>query len=154
MPRRNFYEEIKSDISKINDFIEYYNSEYLQAEEETKIKGNIVDQAKELPSLMAYRFSQLQEIEAVLRYIELLRDQQQSKCWLKYSSGYNRSLQTSEKKYYVMGDKDFISIETWVNDVAFIRNKFLAITKGFDSKNFALSNIIKLKTAGIDDWAF
>lgn len=152
MPRRNFYEDIKKDISVINEFIQYYNNEYLEAQEETKIHGNVVEQAKKLPSQMAYRFAQLQEIEAVLRYIEILRDQQQSKSWIKFSTGYKKTLQSSEKKYYVMGDPDFITMETWVNDIAYIRNKYLAITKGFDSKNFALSNIIKLKTAGIDDW--
>lgn len=149
---RNFYEEIKKDFKKVQEFIDFYNNEYEEASKETIISGNVVEQTKQLPQQMAYRFSQLQEIEAVLHYIEILRDEQVSQQWVKYTEHYKKLLSAGEKKNYVMGEQTVVQFEKLVNEVAFIRNKYIALTKGFDCKNFALSNIIKLKVAGVDDW--
>lgn len=148
----NFFTEIKKDISKIEEFIAYYNNEYEEASKETLISGNVVEQSKQLPHLMTYRFTQLQEIEAVLKYFEILRDEAISKAFQKYSNGSMKLLSATEKKYYIQGDADVIAFENFVNSVAFLRNKFISITKGFDCKNYAMSNIIKLKVAGVEDW--
>ena len=149
---RNFFQEIKSDISVIKDFLEFYNKEYEEAVKETIIGGNVVEQTQMLPQQMTLRFSQLQEIEAVLHHVEILRDEQVAQCWIKYTEHYKKLLTTGEKKNYVMGEQTVIQFEKLVNEIAFLRNKFISLTKGFDCKNFALSNIIKLKVAGVDDW--
>ena len=82
---RNFYDEIKKDFKKIQEFLDFYNKEYEEASKEIIISGNVVEQLKQLPQQNTYRFTQLQEIEAVLRYVEILRDEQISQQWVKYT---------------------------------------------------------------------
>lgn len=150
---RNFFQEIKQDFSKLKEFIDYYNNEYEEAVKETFISGNVVEQTKKLPQQMTYRFTQLQEIEAVLRHVEILRDAVVGEKWKEYTEKKAKLLTAVEKKNYIAQEADVILYEKAVNEVSFIRNKFISLTKGFDSKNFALSNIIKLKVAGVDDWS-
>ena len=45
----------------------------------------------------------------------------------------------------------FNAISELINQVAYTRNQFLGITKGFEIKHFQLTNIIKLRVAGMED---
>ena len=38
-----------------------------------------------------------------------------------------------------------------VNDFALIRNQYLGITKGLDQKQWQITNIVKLRVAGMED---
>ena len=44
-----------------------------------------------------------------------------------------------------------IDYETIINDVSLIRNKFLGVVKGYESKNFMIGHVIRLRTAGMED---
>ena len=65
----NWYKEIKEDATKVNDALEYYNNEYLEAKKELKDNGKHLQQVQlELPSLFEIRYSQLQELEAIIEF--------------------------------------------------------------------------------------
>ena len=42
-------------------------------------------------------------------------------------------------------------MEKIINEFALLRNQWLGIIKGLDIKQWQLSNIIKLRTAGLED---
>ena len=46
---------------------------------------------------------------------------------------------------------EVIDFETIINEVALLRNKWLGIMKGLESKNFMLGHITRLRTAGMED---
>ena len=52
---------------------------------------------------------------------------------------------------YVDGEDEVIDFETIINDVALLRNKWLGVMKGLDSKNFMLGHIVRLRSAGMED---
>jgi hypothetical protein len=52
---------------------------------------------------------------------------------------------------YVDGEQDVVDFEILINDVALLRNQYLGVIKGLDIKQWQLSNIVKLRTAGLDD---
>ena len=41
--------------------------------------------------------------------------------------------------------------ETIINEVALLRNKWLGVMKGVESKNFMLGHVVRLRTAGMED---
>ena len=43
--------------------------------------------------------------------------------------------------------------DTIINEVALLRNKWLGVMKGIDSKQWQLSNLVKLKVAGMEDFS-
>ena len=44
-----------------------------------------------------------------------------------------------------------INMSLLVNEFALLRNKFLGISKGLDTKNWMIGHITRLRCAGLDD---
>jgi len=60
-------------------------------------------------------------------------------------------LTSRDAEKYVDGEAEVIDMETLINEVALLRNKYLAIMKGLDSKNFMLGHVVRLRAAGMED---
>ena len=146
-----WYSKITNDLSNIPKFIEYFNNELTNAKKEVKINGNVEANIKELPGITEHRFYQLQEIEAVLAYLDIQLRQIRRKYFKKYLEGYNRALSSRDAEKYVDGEDEVVTFEILMNDVALLRNRWLAILKGLDQKSFMLGHITKLRTAGMED---
>jgi hypothetical protein len=98
-----------------------------------------------------HRFNQLQEIEAILEYLNIELRRLRSQLFRKYLETYQRALTSRDVEKYVDGEADVIDYEKIINEFALLRNKWLGITKGLDIKQWQLSNIIKLRVAGMED---
>lgn len=147
----NWYTRITADLTQIPNFILYYENELEKARQDVRIYGKIEKNLSDLPGITEYRFSQLQEIEAVLNYLNIQLNKIRRKHFQKYLENYNRSLSSREAEKYVDGEDEVIDYETIINDVALIRNKWLGVMKGLESKNFQLGHITKLRVAGMED---
>ena len=147
----NWYTRISQDISVIPDFITYYENELSQAKSEVKIYGNVEKNIANLPGITEHRFNQLQEIEAVLNYMNIQLRKIRRKHFQKYLEAYNRALTSRDAEKYVDGEQEVIDYETIINEVALLRNKWLGIMKGLDSKNFMLGHVVRLRAAGMED---
>ena len=69
----------------------------------------------------------------------------------KYLENYNRALTSRDAEKYVDGEDEVIDFETIINEVALVRNKWLGLLKGIESKNFMLGHVTRLRTAGMED---
>lgn len=146
----NWYTKVTSDISTLPDFIAYHEQQINTAKAEIKIQGNIEKNIAALPGMTEYRFNQLQEIEAILHFLNIQLRQTRRKHFQKYLENYNRVLTSRDAEKYADGEQEVIDIETIINEVALIRNKFLGIMKGIESKNFMLGHVVRLRTAGME----
>lgn len=147
----NWYSRIVADLAEIPNFILYYENELDKARSDVRIAGKVERNLADLPGITEHRFSQLQEIEAVLNYLNIQLNKIRRKHFQKYLEGYNRALSSREAEKYVDGEDEVIDFETIINEVALVRNKWLAIMKGLESKNFQLGHITRLRVAGMED---
>ena len=147
----SWYTKITSDLTEIPNFISFYENELIKARNDVKIYGKVEKNLADLPGITEYRFSQLQEIEAVLNYLNIQLNKVRRKHFQKYLENYNRALSSREAEKYVDGEDEVIDYETIINDVALVRNKWLGIMKGLESKNFNLGHITRLRVAGMED---
>ena len=147
-----WYYRVERDLSEVPAFIDYYELELDQARQELSLKGKSLEKhAAELPGLVEHRFSQLQEIEAVLEYLNIKLKKQRSEEFKKFLENYNKALSSRDAEKYVDGVQAVVDMTLVVNEVALLRNKFLGISKAFEAKNFMTGHIIKLRCAGLDD---
>ena len=146
-----WYSKVTSSLSNIPDFIAHYEAELEQAKRDCKIGGLVERNIKELPGLTEHRFNQLQEIEAVLNYLNIQLRKIRRKHFQKYLESYARALSSRDAEKYVDGEDEVIDFETIINEVALLRNKFLGVMKGYGSKNFMMGHIVRLRTAGMED---
>ena len=146
-----WYNKIVEDLSVIVDCIEYFENELDEARYECGIKGSLEKASAALPGITEKRFNQLQEIEAVLNYLNIQLRKIRRKHFQKYLEGYARALTSRDAEKYVDGEDEVIEFETLINEVALLRNRFLGILKGMESKNFMLGHIVRLRAAGMED---
>lgn len=146
-----WYNKVVSDMGNIPAFINYYEDELLQAKFECGIKGNLEKNIASLPGITEQRFNQLQEIEAVLQYLNIQLKKIRKKHFQKYLENYARALTSRDAEKYVDGEDEVIDFETIINEVALLRNKWLGLMKGLESKNFMLGHVSRLRTAGMED---
>lgn len=147
----NWYTKISQDLSAIPDFITYYESELVDAKKEVKIYGNVEKNIANLPGVTEHRFNQLQEIEAVLNYLNIRLRQIRRKHFQKYLEAYNRALTSRDAEKYVDGESEVIDFEILINEVALLRNRWLGILKGLEAKQWQMGHIVRLRTAGMED---
>ena len=138
-------------IDLINDAIDDFEKELEEARKECQIKGSLEQAAARLPGLFEYRFSQLQEVEAILEYLNIELRKLRSIHYRKYLESYNRQLSSRDVEKYIDSEDDVVDWTKIVNAFALIRNQYLSITKSMDQKNWQISNIVKLRAAGIED---
>ena len=147
----NWYSKVSKDIAHLPDCIDYYYSELEEAKKEVKIYGNVEKASASLPGIVAHRFNQLQEIEGILEYLNIELRRLKSKTFKKYLENYQRALSSRDVEKYVEGEADVVDMEKIINEFALLRNQWLGIIKGLDIKQWQVSNIIKLRTAGMED---
>ena len=147
----NWYTRITQNLGVIPDFITHYESELISAKNEVKIYGNVEKNIANLPGITEHRFNQLQEVEAVLNYLNIQLRKIRRKHFQKYLEAYNRALTSRDAEKYVDGEDEVIDFETIINEVALLRNKWLGILKGLDAKQWQMGHIVRLRTAGMED---
>ena len=147
----SWYSKVSKDISFLPNCIEHFYKELDSARYEVKIHGNVEKASAHLPGIVEQRFTQLQEIEAVLEYLNMELRRTRSKAFKKYLESYQRALSSRDVEKYVDGEADVVDMEKIINEFALLRNQWLGIVKALDIKQWQLSNIIKLRTAGLED---
>jgi hypothetical protein len=146
-----WYNRVVADLGKIPDFITYYDAELIPARSDVRIAGIVEKNLSGLPGITEHRFNQLQEIEAVLEYLNIQLRKIRRKHFQKYLEGYARALTSRDAEKYVDGEDEVIDFETIINEVALLRNRWLGVMKGLESKNFMLGHVVRLRTAGMED---
>jgi hypothetical protein len=146
-----WYNKVVADLGNIPAFINYYEDELVEAKFDCGVKGNLEKSIASLPGLTEHRFNQLQEIEAVLNYLNIQLRKIRKKHFQKYLENYPRALTSRDAEKYVDGEDEVIDFETIINEVALVRNKWLGLLKGLESKNFMLGHVARLRTAGMED---
>lgn len=146
-----WYSKIVASLGAIPDFIQHYEQELEEARKECRIGGYVERNIKELPGITEHRFNQLQEIEAILNYLNIQLRKIRRKHFQKYLEAYARSLTSRDAEKYVDGEDEVIDFETIINEVALLRNKWLGIMKGLDTKQWQMGHIVRLRTAGMED---
>ena len=146
-----WYSEVSRDITKIPQAIQHFETELQNARVECKLVGNVEKAAAAMPGIVEYRFNQLQEIEAILNYLNIELRKLRSSYFKKYLENYQRALSSRDVEKYVDGEADVVDYEKIINEFALIRNKWLGVLKALDQKQWQITNVVKLRVAGMED---
>lgn len=146
-----WYNRIVADLSVIPDFLAHYEQELDAARRDCRLAGVVERNIKDLPGITETRFNQLQEIEAVLNYLNIQLRKIRRKHFQKYLEAYARALTSRDAEKYVDGEDEVIDFETIINEVALLRNRWLGVMKGLETKQWQMGHIVRLRTAGMED---
>ena len=138
-------------MGEIPSFIDYFENELLDAKADIKIRGRVEKELSDLPGMTEHRFNQLQEIEAILEHLNIQLRKIRQRHYKKYLEAYARALTSRDAEKYAEAEDEVVDMETIINEVALLRNRWLGVMKGIESKNFMLGHVVRLRTAGMED---
>ena len=147
----NWFSIVSQDISKIPDAILHYEAELTSAAQEVKLHGNLEKQSASMPGVVEERFRQLQEVEGILKHLEIQHRRLRTKHYKKYLENYARALSSRDAEKYAEGEDEVCDMEALVNEWALMRNRWLGILKALDQKQWQITNVTKLRVAGMED---
>ena len=146
-----WYSEVSRDVGKIPNAVAFFEAELEEARVECKLSGNLERASASMPGIVEHRFNQLQEIEAILNYLNIELRRLRSSYFKKYLENYQRALSSRDVDRYVGGEADVVDYEKIINEFALLRNKWLGVLKALDQKQWQITNITKLRVAGMED---
>ena len=146
-----WYSEVSRDVGKIPNAVAFFEAELEEARVECKLSGNLERASASMPGIVEHRFNQLQEIEAILNYLNIELRRLRSSYFKKYLENYQRALSSRDVDRYVDGVADVVDYEKIINEFALLRNKWLGVLKALDQKQWQITNITKLRVAGMED---
>jgi hypothetical protein len=147
----SWFNKIRQDIANIVPAIDYFEQQLEEARLECGLKGNVERHSRDMPGIVEYRFNQLQEIEAILEYLNIEMRKIRNKHYRKYLEGYNKALSSRDAEKYADGEDEVIDQQHIINEMALVRNKYMGLIKAIDAKQFQINNIVKLRAAGLED---
>lgn len=146
-----WYNKIVDNLGNLPDAVAFFENELEKTVAESKITGNLEKNAQELSGITSYRFGQLQEIEAILKFLNIKYDKMRSDHYRKYLERYQRDLSDRSIEKYIDGESDIVDMLVLINEISLIRNKYLALMKGLEIKHYQITNITKLRVVGMED---
>ena len=146
-----WYSKVTANMGEIVNAISHFETEIDQAKYECGMKGNLEKQSRDMPGIVEHRFNQLQEVEAILEYLNTEMRKLRSKIFRKYLENYNRALSSRDAEKFVDGEDDVVDLQYVINDFSLVRNKFIGVIKALEAKQFQINNIVKLRAAGLED---
>ena len=87
----------------------------------------------------------------MLNYLNIQLRKIRRKHFQAYLEKYSKALSSRDAEKYADGEQEVIDYECLINEVALMRNQYLGVIKALDAKNWTLSNLVKLRVAGMDD---
>ena len=145
------YSKVVESLENLPKFIEFYDNELKDAKNDVKIQGKVENNIRDLPRITEVRYNQLQEIEAVLNYLNIQLRKLRSKYFKKYTVNYKLAMSSRDAEKWVDGEDEIVDFETVINQVALLRNKWIGVIKGLDNKQWHLGHVVRLRTAGMED---
>jgi hypothetical protein len=131
---------------------DHFEGLYEEARNDLKTSGARIEKlAADLPGLTEYRWGQLQEIEAILSFLETRENKAKAEKMRHYLEHYDRTLSDRTAEKYADAHDEVQTIRIVRQQVAHVRNLFMGILKKFEALNYQLTNITKLRAAGIED---
>ena len=139
------------DYNTLKNLVYSMPESYEEARSELKLSGKLEKYVSQISANFEYRYAQLQEIEAILEYFNIKLKSIKSKKYQQLINTSARALTQSDLRQYIDGDEQVVAVQTIINEIALVRNKFISLSKGFETINYQLSNLTKLYVAGLDD---
>ena len=148
-----WYRKVVKDLGNIAGAIDHFEVELADAKKtDLTLKGRPLERiSAELPGVVEMRYNQLQEIEAILEFLNIKLQRVRTEAFRNYLEHNDRALSSRDAGVYADGDSDVADMATLINEFALLRNKWIGLHKGIEAKSFQINNIVKLRTAGLDD---
>lgn len=149
-----WYDEIAGQgLGRLDDALTHFKNRAQQHQKTLRgmCEGLLERISQRLPGVVEQVWREYQEVEALLKYMESQKRQEQQRHFKRYLENYQRSLSSRDAERYAENESSVVDLENLVMEVALVRNLYQSVMKGFDSLSYQINNITRLRAAGMED---
>lgn len=140
-----------ADLVKAIAATDYYAEQYNEAKEDLNFSRRMEYMSSRLPGLTEHRFAQLQDMEGIIEHLEDREKRAVADKMRYYLEHYQRTVTDRTAREYAAASDEAHNIRMVIREVAAVRNLYLGIMKSFEYMHFQITNLTKLKCAGLED---
>jgi hypothetical protein len=154
----SWYQKIVADPDNLEPLVgamEYFEEQYQDGLNDMNVSGKrLWDMSKKLPGLMAYRYGQYKELEAIGHFLDLKIRKHTKSAMEDIMTHYNRAMSERTAEKWAEADEVVVTFKMLKIEVDLLMRKFEGLTKGIEQMHFQMSNLVKMRDAGIEDALF
>ncbi len=149
-----WYSKVKKDptYNELANAIEYYQNQYDTSRDDLSMKGKRIEEmSKLIPGLVEFRWAQLQDLEAIITWLERVEEKERITKKRAFLENYSRTLSDRVAGEYAAIDADVLLLRELQEEVCLVRNQYLGLHKALEWLHFQIGHIVRLRVAGIED---
>lgn len=137
----------------IVDALKWYEDELEQAFLDTDISGNLVRANQNQPGFVAYYDAMHTDLDAILELVERNLRVEKAKIMKEWLTNppTNLKTNTTELKMLLEAHEDVVTASDIVAEVRYVYKQYGSLLKALDSRGYTLNNIVKLRTANMEE---
>lgn len=117
-----------------------------------RLDGKLLTKANSENSAWLFYYDQKKvELHTLVKFFKMEEDRIRSSLFKKYKENYSLSLTDREINRYIDGEEKFLSINKLKLEVEELYETYQAIVNALTSRNYALTNITKLRIASLEN---
>jgi hypothetical protein len=152
LPKR-WFRKVSADMGLLPDALAYYLAELDDGHKELEIKGNLMRQNMDQAGLVAYYDGMHSDLDGMLWVVERNLKRVRGEVLRDYveNSPTHQKLNVTELKVIMEADTRVMEANELVDEVKYVYKQYGSLMKAFEQRGFDLSNVVKLRLAGMEE---
>lgn len=132
---------------------DFYENLYEEARKDVRVPNgtSLLTLQSKIAGMSEERWAQLQDLEAILQYMEERENVVRMEKVKNFAEHYQRNLSAKEARDYADVADEVQNLRLIRHRVAYVRDLYAGIFTALNVLQFQISNATKLKCAGLDD---
>lgn len=144
--------DLGKDYKNLPDVLEVYTNDLAEAEEKLKITGKKLEIANSENSAWLHYYDQRRvELHTLVKFFKSEEDRVKGTLFKSYKENYSRALGEREINKYIDNEETYIYVHSLLLEVEEIFELYQSVVTAFTSRNYALSNITKIRVASLEN---
>lgn len=143
--------KLGTDFCNLPDILDVYTEELRDANDKLKITGKKLETSNSENSAWLHYYDERKvELHALVKFFNLELDKVKGTLFKSYKENYSRSLTERDISKYIMQEPAVLDISALLIEVEEVYEQFASVVNAFTSRNYALTNITKLRVASME----
>ncbi len=144
--------DLGANYINLPNMLETYEEKLKDAAEQLKITGKKLEMSNSENSAWLHFYDQRRiELHTLVKYFNAEEDRIKSTLFKSYKENYSRAIGEREINRYIDNEDAYIFVHSLLLEVEEVYEMFQSVVNSFTSRNYALSNITKIRVASLEN---
>lgn len=144
--------ELGEKYCNLPTMLEAYDNELAKAEEDLRITGKKLEISNSENSALIHFYDQRKvELHTLVKFFKTEEDRVKGQLYKSYKENHSRSLGEREIAKYIDNEDKYIEAHSLLIEVEEMYEMYQSVVNALTTRNYALSNITKIRVASLEN---